>query len=81
MAAKEAIGANGVPDFPEIIPVRLVVHPKPKGPKPDRDNCVAAAKAMLDGIADALKVNDRRFEAPSVTFATPRDGRFVVEIG
>lgn len=27
----------------------------------DADNCIAAAKAGLDGLADALGVNDRRF--------------------
>lgn len=62
------------------IPVTLEVHAKPKGPLPDEDNCIAAAKAMLDGIADALKVNDRDFAAPRVVFSPERDGRFVVEI-
>ena len=27
----------------------------------DLDNCVASIKSGLDGVADALKVNDRRF--------------------
>lgn len=27
----------------------------------DADNCLAAAKAGLDGMADALEVNDRQF--------------------
>lgn len=61
--------------------ITLHVHAKPKGPLPDKDNCIAAAKSSLDGIADALKVNDRNFPAPLVVFATVRDGRFAVELG
>lgn len=30
-----------------------------KGVKPDADNCLAACKAYLDGIADALGINDK----------------------
>jgi crossover junction endodeoxyribonuclease RusA len=72
---------GGAPEFAERIPVKLIIHAKPKGPLPDKDNCVAAAKHLLDGIADALVVNDRRFTSPVVEFAAPRDGRFVVELG
>jgi hypothetical protein len=64
-----------------LVRVHIVVHAKPKGPLPDRDNCVAAAKAYLDGIAQRLGVNDRHFATPTVEFAAPRDGRFVIEIG
>ena len=53
-----------------FVPARIVirVHPKPRGPLPDKDNCIAACKAMLDGIADALHVNDRFFPTPEVEF-------------
>lgn len=70
-----------VPEAHAPIPVKIVVHAKPRGPLPDRDNCVAAAKALLDGIAERLGVNDRNFATPTVEFATPRDGRFVIEVG
>jgi hypothetical protein len=63
------------------IPVKLIVHAKPKGPLPDKDNCVAAVKHLLDGVADAIGINDRLFASPVVEFASPRDGRFVVELG
>ena len=33
-----------------------------KGAKPDADNCLAACKAYLDGIADALGVNDKELD-------------------
>lgn len=61
------------------IPVRLTVHAKPKGPLPDKDNCVAAVKVQLDAIAKEMGVNDRRFAAPVVVFAEPRNGRIVVD--
>ena len=62
------------------IPSRIVirVHAKPRGPLPDRDNCIASLKPGLDGIADGLKVNDRDFPTPEIEFADTRDGRFVV---
>lgn len=63
------------------VPITIEVHPKPRGPLPDRDNCIAACKAMLDGIADALGLDDREFAAPKVVFSPERDGRFVVEVG
>lgn len=63
------------------IPVTITVYAKPSGPLPDRDNCSAAAKAYLDGIAYKLDINDRYFAAPVVHFARAREGRFVIEIG
>jgi len=73
-AAKIRIG-----DSP--IPVHIVVHPKATGPAPDRDNCVAAAKSALDGIAEALGINDRHFAAPTVSIAPERTGKFIITIG
>jgi hypothetical protein len=63
------------------IPVKLIVHAKAKGPLPDKDNCVAAAKVMIDAIASQIGVNDRNFAAPVVEFAMPRDGKIIAEIG
>ena len=77
LATMEAMGraAGFVPTA-----ITIYVHAKPKGPLPDKDNCIAAAKSSLDGIADALRVNDRSFPAPLVVFSPERDGRFVVEL-
>ena len=58
--------------------ITLRVFAKPRGPLPDRDNCIAACKAMLDGIADGLGVNDRDFPTPEVVFCKPREGRFAI---
>ncbi len=76
-ATLEALGR--VPGFTPTS-ITIHVHAKPKGPLPDKDNCIAAAKSSLDGIAAALKATDRHFPAPLVVFANERDGRFVVEL-
>ena len=66
-----------VPKGAQIASIRIMCYPKRTGPLPDRDNVTAACKAMLDGIADALGVNDRDFPAPIVEFGE-REGRFAV---
>lgn len=63
------------------IPVTITVYGKPSGPLPDSDNCVAAAKSLIDGIAYKLDLNDRDFAAPKVVFAPERKSLFVIEIG
>lgn len=62
-------------------PVHIVCHPKARGPAPDRDNIIAAAKHALDGIADSLGVNDRYFAAPTVEISPDRTAKFVITIG
>ena len=48
---------------------------------PDADNCLSASKAYIDGIADALGVNDRRFvHHPIVMDGTHKGGKVVVRI-
>lgn len=48
---------------------------------PDADNCLSASKAYLDGIADALEVNDRRFiHHPYVKDETFKGGKVVIRI-
>lgn len=80
IATREVMDRFGLGVGPAPIPVTIHVYPKPRGPEPDADNCVAAAKSSLDGIADALGINDRDFAAPKVVFG-PREGRFVIEVG
>jgi len=48
----------------------------------DADNCLAAAKAGLDGLADALQVNDHQFQ-PIIIHRKlgSKPGRLVVQIG
>lgn len=77
-AAKKA-NAPVIGDGP--IPVRLIVQANRFGPLPDRDNCIAAMKMYLDGIAAELGINDCNFAAPTVEFSDERVSRFVIEIG
>lgn len=63
------------------IPVHLTFYPKPRGPAPDRDNCVASCKAYLDGVALALGVNDSLFDIMEPVMMTEREGRVEIRIG
>ncbi len=63
-------------------PLRLhcTVHPKTRHAIDD-DNAAAAMKAYQDGIALAMKVNDKLFGVPAIIFAEPiKGGRVTVEI-
>lgn len=62
------------------IPLRVTFYPPDRRHRDD-DGMVSSFKAARDGIADALKVNDRRFR-PEYHFADPeKPGRVVVEVG
>jgi len=66
-------------DDGEIV-LAIVFHPPDKR-KRDLDNMLAASKNYLDGIADAMAVNDQRF-AFTIRRAEPcKGGRVVVSIG
>ena len=47
----------------------------------DTDNCLAAAKSGLDGMADALGINDRQFQ-PVVVYRSygQKPGKMVVDL-
>lgn len=48
---------------------------------PDADNCLGATKNFLDGIADAIGINDRRFvHHPLVKDETHKGGKVVIRI-
>jgi crossover junction endodeoxyribonuclease RusA len=64
-----------------LIPIAIICHPKARGPAPDRDGIVSAAKSYIDGIADAIGINDCRFAAPTVEISPDRSGKFVIHIG
>lgn len=48
-------------DFPLLVTLGY------EGKRPDADGALSAAKAGLDGVADALKVNDNRFEPVTIS--------------
>ncbi len=56
--------------------IHLTLHP-PVRRRHDRDNGLSRCKALLDGIADALRVNDSRFK-PTAEFGAPVEGGSVV---
>lgn len=53
-AAKEKVEGEG------MIDLHITFYP-PSKRRHDLDNCLASIKSGLDGIADGLGVNDRRF--------------------
>jgi crossover junction endodeoxyribonuclease RusA len=67
---------------PESGPVHLTIEFRPPDKrKRDLDNMLASTKAGLDGIADALKINDERFELTIRRGEPVKSGRVVVRIG
>lgn len=48
-----------------MLPPSMTLNGRRATAVPDRDNCIAACKAYLDGVADALGVNDRLFRVTS----------------
>jgi len=79
-AMKAALGGVKYQPTGEAIPIRLTVSGKSKGNLPDKDNCLAACKSYLDGMADALGVNDNLFDPQPVHFLG-RTSRFYIEVG
>lgn len=62
------------------IPVKFRFYAPDRRPRDD-DNVIAMLKAARDGIADALGVNDRRFQS-TYEFADPeKPGRVEVTVG
>lgn len=79
LAALES-GARTIVHGDERIPVHFLVHPMPRGPAPDRDACVSACKSYLDGIADALGINDSLFD-PQPPVIGERGGSITITVG
>lgn len=59
-AALVAVGGKGTGEKWKRASLGFVFHPKTKR-TPDRTNCAASMKAVEDGIADALFMNDKDF--------------------
>ena len=74
--ARQATVAAGV-KAPETGDILLRITFVPPDRRGDRSNFPIRLKAALDGIAQALGVNDRRF-VPSYTFAEPQKPGHVV---
>ena len=60
------------------IPITVTFYPPDKRHR-DADNMVASIKAGLDGVADALKINDRQF-LPTFQFTDEVKGMVTVQL-
>jgi len=64
----------------ELALVVTFIHPDRRAR--DRDNLLAACKPMLDGVADALGVNDSQFELMTIRRQYgKKPGMVLIEIG
>jgi len=65
--------------LPDPLPLTITFFPPDKR-KRDRDNMIASMKATMDGVADALGVDDSRF-VPTYQVGEPvKGGRVLVEV-
>jgi crossover junction endodeoxyribonuclease RusA len=76
----EALGGETFDPRPYEIKVELIFL-RPQNRKYDKDNLQARMKAALDGIADALQVNDNRFDPRTRIGEVVKGGQVVVRIG
>lgn len=60
--------------------VRLIFCPIGRGPNPDLDNVIASFKAGQDGLADALRVNDRELVVTHEMGDRCKSGSVIVEV-
>jgi crossover junction endodeoxyribonuclease RusA len=60
------------------IPITITFYPPDKRHR-DADNMVASIKAGLDGVADALKINDRQF-LPTFVFSEEIKGMVKIDL-
>lgn len=72
LAAKPTIPAEGE--------IALTIHFVPPHNRYDRANYPAMLKAGLDGVADALKVNDRRFVPQYAYGSAEKPGRVEITV-
>lgn len=77
-ATQSALGLNPVVPSGDVMVMVIFYPPDNRG---DRINYPNRMKPYFDGIADALKINDKRF-VPVFKFMEPeKPGRVEVEIG
>lgn len=74
-----AVTLSARPKIAETGDILLVMHFHPKDNRGDRTNFANRMKPYIDGIADALGVNDRRF-LPSYHFYAPDKNNPRVEV-
>jgi crossover junction endodeoxyribonuclease RusA len=76
-----AMADLGIPDLGAQIPLTLTFHAPDRRAR-DADNLLAQSKALLDGFANALGVDDSRFEPITIRRVIgKKPGALVVEVG
>lgn len=73
---KLANDAGLIPPLGDRVNWSVIVHPKTRNVI-DRDNAYSSLKSYADGIAQALGVDDKLFNTPSLTFGDPIKGGLV----
>lgn len=63
----------------ESVAVKIEFHP-PDRRRRDLDNCIASMKSGLDGIADAIGVDDSRWALTAVMGEPTKPGCVLVEV-
>ena len=74
--SKEQLKKFNTENIPEKLVLEMTFIP-PDRRSYDRDNLVARMKSGIDGLADALKINDKRFNTVISTMDTDYLGGFV----
>lgn len=74
------IAARGMRAPEGDIHLSITFHPPDKRHR-DLDNCLASVKYALDGIANALKINDTAFRPITIDWGEPvKNGKIVIKI-
>ena len=74
--SKEQLKKFKFKELPEKLVLEMTFIP-PNKRNYDRDNLVARMKSGIDGLADALRINDKRFNTVISTMDTDTLGGFV----
>lgn len=74
------LALNHKPEPAETYHIHITYH-LPNNKNRDLDNLLASCKGMLDGLADAWKVNDKQFRPITIDFGeVVKDGKVCIEI-
>jgi len=81
LLALQAMRAQGYVPPPGVLPL-CITFVQPDKRARDRDNLLAACKGLLDGLSQALGVDDQHFDPVTIRRAYgSKPGAVIVEIG
>ena len=80
IALRAGLNKSTFSDYDHRLHFWIDIYAKTKN-YPDADNMLSSLKSALDGIADALELNDRRFiPHPFVKDETHKGGKVIIRI-